>query len=395
MSRIMFTWELGGGSGHISPYLDLISKLEADGHEIFYAVKQLEKVYSLMQGKQVTWFQAPTVLIHGRHQVKPVHSYAHIIHNAGFNDPYQLAGMIKAWQNLYRLVEPDLLLFDYSPTAMLAARGSGIKTIACGTGFHLPPDSVPLTGFPGQHGKGQSPDELMSFEKKLLGIINQALDICDIPKIANLYELIQADRRVLRTLPEMDHYPGRNQANYAGIFRSPDAESPEWPSIPGPKIFAYLKPFNTLTDLLDTLTERRFPTLVHYDGISADIIEKYHSDTLKFCRKPLDMRAIGATADLAICNASHGTTAELLLQGMPLLLLPLHTEQQLVAQNAEKLGAALAAPALNPKGMSLKLRALLKDSKYREAAVKFAEQYDETSAHRVEQDILLHIDALL
>ncbi|MEY2867293.1 MAG: hypothetical protein RIQ43_1319, partial [Pseudomonadota bacterium] len=39
MANILITWEIGEGSGHIAPYLNLIKELEARGHEITFACK--------------------------------------------------------------------------------------------------------------------------------------------------------------------------------------------------------------------------------------------------------------------------------------------------------------------------------------------------------------------
>jgi len=68
--------------------------------------------------------------------------------------------------------------------------------------------------------------------------------------------LLQADEMILRTLPELDHYTGRGTANYAGIMKSPAGESPVWPEGEGPKVFAYLKSFETLPALLETLNRK-------------------------------------------------------------------------------------------------------------------------------------------
>jgi len=59
MAEIVFTWEIGAGTGHITPYLRLIQQLEAQGHHIFFIVKSLAKARSLFTGTQVTRLQAP------------------------------------------------------------------------------------------------------------------------------------------------------------------------------------------------------------------------------------------------------------------------------------------------------------------------------------------------
>src|SRR5207248_6193842 len=44
-----------------------------------------------------------------------------------------------AWRNLIRMVGPDLVIFDFSPTALLACRGLPVRRALIGSGFCCPP----------------------------------------------------------------------------------------------------------------------------------------------------------------------------------------------------------------------------------------------------------------
>ena len=116
---------------------------------------------------------------------------------------------------------------------------------------------------------------------------------------------------------------------------------------------------------------------------------------MRFVQRPLDMDAVGRTADVAICNATHGTTTQLLLSGIPLLLLPLHAEQSLVARNVERLGAGLSAPQRRPKSMELKLDTVTTTDSYRAAARKFAASYRGFCGETLTDSILETITSLL
>ncbi|NIL96492.1 MAG: hypothetical protein GTO62_04945, partial [Planctomycetales bacterium] len=79
-----------------------------------------------------------------RNRIDPPRTFAHIMHNSGFGDFDELKAMTDAWRNLYDYVRPDLIVFNHSPTALLAARGSSVKRAIIGTGFCCPDDCYPL-----------------------------------------------------------------------------------------------------------------------------------------------------------------------------------------------------------------------------------------------------------
>ena len=125
--------------------------------------------------------------------------------------------------------------------------------------------------------------------------------------------------------------------------------------------------------MLGHLRERDCPTLIYGDNLPAEITQKFASPSLNFLSAPLDLSAVADTAGLAIGNGTHGTTTELLLAGVPQLMLPLYGEQEIVANNVQRLGAGLSAPRRLPKPMVTKLQELLSNPSYRAAARSVAE----------------------
>ena len=396
MAKILFTWELGAGSGHIAPYTNLVNMLESQGHEIYYILKYLNQAHPFFKDTKVTYFQAPGEYRPVIARIRNTNSAAKILFNAGHGDVDYLTAFIKAWRNLYSAINPDLIIFDYSPTAMFAARDTGAKLLAIGTGFHLPPDMNPIPTIWNELGvKKDDKNEVLVFEKKMVKNINEAAERNDITPINHFYELYGADRKIFRTYEEMDHYSGRENAHYSGVLKSAPGAPPEWPDSPGPKIFAYLKPFKTLPKLLEKIKNKGFPTLIYGDGLSQKLVKEFACKSMVFSEKRLDMDTIGKTADLAICNAGHSASCELLLSGKPLLLLPLNLEQHMVANNIEKLGAGLTAKKLTPEGMVQKLKTLLHEDKYRLAAEDFAKKYKDQDQNQMVNDISDTINDLI
>src|SRR5690242_8008310 len=120
MSRILMTWELGAGYGHLAPLLALAKPLKAKGHEIAFAARDLKTAATLLGGTGIAVHQAPANL-----EPAPglaLHSFPQILLNTCFDDPEKLHARVQAWRKLYTDFKPDLLVSDHSPTALLAAR---------------------------------------------------------------------------------------------------------------------------------------------------------------------------------------------------------------------------------------------------------------------------------
>jgi len=395
LAKILFTWELGAGSGHIAPYINLVAHLEKQGHEVCFALKFLDKAHQYFQDTKVTYFQAPAAFTSRGKKTKNTNSYAKILYNAGYHDVNMLTAMIQSWRNLYEIIKPDIIIFDYSPTAMLAARNIDAKRVAIGTGFHLPPDTTPVPGIWAALGRDQDHLGLIEFESKILVPINEALSINKIEPLEDFCDLLKTDVKLFRSFSEMDHYQSRKNAIYSGVLKSAPGAEPKWPAKSGPKIFAYLTPFKNLPKLLAHINRRKFPTLIYGDGLSAKLRKEYASSTLHFSEHRLDMKTIGETADVAITNSGHGGACELLLSGVPSLLLPLNLEQHMVANNIVRMGAGSCAKNLDPKGMAIRLNYLLEKEKYRESAEAFATKYAKKDASSKDNQIFKSINSLL
>ena len=69
--------------------------------------------------------------------VRPAAS-CHVLGEAGFADPRGLQLVTEAWDKLLDAAAPDLVVFDHSPAAMLAAQGSAAEAGPAGQRFLLP-----------------------------------------------------------------------------------------------------------------------------------------------------------------------------------------------------------------------------------------------------------------
>ena len=400
MSRILFTWELGGGMGHVAPYLPLAKGLRDKGHEVAFVLRDLCFAETCLGQNDFSYFQAPVALAPADNRNPSPHIFAQLLHNVGYGNVELLTALVKAWQQLFGFYKPDLLICDHSPTALLAARNMECKKVVIGPSFFIPPDVTPsplLRKIP-------EPDQnvLASDEARILDNINQVLNQIGAEPVNRITQLYESDDQILTTFRELDNYrTARRQEDvmYWGTGRSGLGAKPVWPVGQGEgkrkRIFAYLRPFRTLPSLLRHLQQLQASVIVYAPELSDAIKQQFASPTLSFSPSPLDLEQIASSCDIAITNGAHTTTATFLKAGIPMLLLPIFHEQAMVAHNVELIGACLASISHNPQEMIDKLQALLNDPRFRLAAETFKKQYADFDVATMEQRMIDHVDALL
>jgi UDP:flavonoid glycosyltransferase YjiC (YdhE family) len=396
MGTILFAWQLGAGLGHLLRMKPSAEGLANCGHRIFMVARNLPRAAKVYARLGVSLLQSPAKS-EGPCLFRRGSSFAHLLANVGFGTFAEIFGLVAAWRNLFELVQPDLIVFDHSPAALLAARGFPARRVPIGSGYCCPPDTYPLAKIRAD----VSPDEAAKAQRdedRILQRLNAILKYRAQPTLERLGQLYgEVDECFLTTFEELDHYPGRSGATYWGPVNGSGGKSPDWPAANGRRIFAYLKPFPTLTDLLEILNDRKYPTLIYPDGIDREIQERYQSDTLRFVNERLNMSEVSQQCDLAILNAGHGTTCDILLAGRPILQFPLQAEQQLMAENVCRLGAGetLSPRQKDRAAMEITLDQLLIDPRYTEAAQRFAQRYANFNPQRQQAQMLQRVLELL
>ena len=108
-------------------------------------MQDLTQAEQVLAGLGVDYLQAP---LRERGDPDPIplpRTFAQLLFNTGFGRLDRLRPLASAWRSLLELVRPELIVFDHSPTAMLAARGLPAKKALIGTGFFCPPDEYPMS----------------------------------------------------------------------------------------------------------------------------------------------------------------------------------------------------------------------------------------------------------
>ena len=387
MASILFCWELGAGFGHLTPHRAALAMLRQRGHSVHVAVRDLVRASKAFEGLPFHYWQAPTPQSRPEMAYINTHNFAHILHNTGLGDSLGVAARMSAWKNIIAVTRPNVVLVDYCPTALLALRGLNIPTVVTGTGFFIPPNVSPCPVFPMVVNE-TTPEKIAREEQQLLDAINTAVARHNQPPLTSLAQLFhEVSATIFRSLPEFDHYPGRSSEGFLGLPPDPVREPINWPEGEGPRVFAYLKPFQTLDVLLTELQNRKLPTIIACDGIQKPTRQKFASPLMRFVPPTVDIAQMGRESQFAITNANLTTSVRLLLQGCPLITIPLQLEQMLVAANFQRLGTGIPLLPTVAEDIPRQLTEILTNPKYREAANVLAVKYRNLPDNYTEQSV--------
>ncbi len=232
MATILVTWELGLAMGHVGVLRPLIDRLIGQGHQVVAALKDVSQGSNLSTSSAVPCLQAPVRLNAVRTPYQLPSTFAHIMHNAGFSSVDELRPTVNAWRALYDLVRPDLIIFQHSPTAILASHGYDVRRINVGTGFCCPPDREPLPDW--RPYLKNDTDRLHDDERRVQTVANELLADWNQRPIDRLTDLYQRDTvTVLSTFAELDHFGPRPGGDYWGAWSAGFGTRPAWPEAPG------------------------------------------------------------------------------------------------------------------------------------------------------------------
>jgi hypothetical protein len=380
MATFLLTWELGQGLGHLVNLRPLAEGLRTRGHRVALALQDLSRAKAVFPSEQIEFFQSPLKQWRMA-DAGPTLSFAHVLRDNGFDDASKLAGLAEAWRSIIRSVQPDVMVLDHSPTALLAARGFTAKRVLLGTGFFCPLDESPLTCLqPWLHA---DPAALVAEERSVLATMNSVLSSWQLPPLQRVAQLYYPhDEHLLVTFSELDHYGVRPGQRYWGAWQSGFGKAPVWPAGTGKRIYAYLKPFQELPALLELLARSGMPTIVYSGGIAENLQRRFSTPTLRFEHDPLDMQKVGRECDWAILNGNHGTLVALLMAGKPTLHIPIHVEQALLVNALIRMGAGLGASPADPRHIEAQFRQMLVDTQCAAAAQAFAARHADFDADK-------------
>ncbi len=392
MARILYTWELGGGLGHLTRIYPILLALEQRGHQVSAAIRERAHVDKIWPNLLAAVHRAPHKTYPTIFENHPVKYFVDILYNIGWGEGKELRVLLYGWEELYKQIQPDFVIHDHSPTALLISQSLGLPHATLGTGFCSPPDESPTrllrTWVPAEPAREQSTSARIVENLNRLLPRSKPFD-----RPTQVYARVQEN--FLTTFAELDHFGARVDAKYWGIPNATTGARPAWPEGNGPKMFAYLHADDSLPGILKALEMLNFPCLIYISGKGPDTAITPPSAGLRIVTEHVDLAWAAQECSLGILNGSHGATAAFLLAGRPILQLPIQLEQYLGAKRTVELGAALIVDRFKPDEIAPALRRLLTDPQFAIRADQFRDQYRRCSPGTQAQLIVDRIEELL
>ena len=372
----------------------LAAELLARGHRVTMSLRDLVQPHRLLADLDIPKFQSP-VWLHKAMGLPAIQgNLAEILFQCGYLDAQALHGLVIGWRTMFQQMQPDLVVADYAPTAIVAARSLGVRSASVGIGFYSPPARRALPSLRDWEAIPEA--RLRSSEARLVATVNGILDQYGAPRMQHGADVLLGDVQLLCTWPELDHYQRAEDdvARWYGPTFLPQAgEVPQWPAGDGPNAFAYLKAGHPdHADVLQALVAEGCRVLCYMPEVVSGMAPPVTSPLLRYAAGPVSLDAACREAALCVCHAGAATLAQALLAGVPLLLMPMQTEQFLVSRQLQKVGAGINAGMLpGPADWRGVVRQLLNDSSHRSAAQAFAARH---SSFTQQAQVAALVDAL-
>lgn len=348
MKRILIAWERGKAYGHLARDIPIAERLRAAGYEVIFAVTDLRVAGELLCPAGFSFVSAPYLQSTAPAGYNPA-SYAEMMLKHGYSDSKVLRGVISAWTQIIRWLQPVGMIADHAPSALLAARAFSIPTMTLGTGWEVPPTTSPFPWL--QFDSHPDPARLQLEEALICRTINEALDYLKIPTIETLSDIFAPSTHFLTTFEELDQSrlncseicfsrSGTSYVGYIGTDFAFPAVSWKRSRQSAPNIFAYLRPEFDNALLLEALyvMARKGANVVCAMPGATD-------DDVAAARPLLDLRPYGlrlgamlAEAQLFVGYGGAGAVSRALLAGVPVFLGPAILERQVTAELARRLG---------------------------------------------------------
>ena len=223
MPSIFLGTEADEGMGHVVPWSGFIALALEHGYEVHMGAPDVGLLNTHLGEchPKVGIWSSPCL---GKNAQSIEHSFSvtswsELLVSLGYADAKALIGAVKAWRSILTRVEPSVVLADYAPALILAAKSLNVPVFEVGNGFCVPPLTPEQECFPGI--KNRDEHALTSANAQLVRAYNECLGFFGSRRISAFAETKDWPvARVVMSPHELDPYGLRVGVVYAGLLQS-------------------------------------------------------------------------------------------------------------------------------------------------------------------------------
>lgn len=361
MAKVLLTWEGGAYLGHEMKVTAAAAVLKAAGHAVVIVAPHGTAANAAAQRHGLGWqpLPAPPDTPWPAANV-PWKSWASMLWQFGFQSAEMVDDRFRAWDALFQREQPDVVLAESAPFAILSARVLQVPVAEIGVGYNVPPAWSPFPPF--RDAEAFVPADALQLEATIVRTLERTLGVRG---GRALHEWVCAPERRVTSIPEVDPYDGFDDPQRPRIGPLPpldfDGTRPTWRS-GAPRVLAYLRArFIHLAPFLRAAGALRGDAVVVCPDATAEHVALARQLKLRLHLQPVSVAELLPRADLVVSHGG-GMMGEALVRGRRCVAVPSHYEQFLTAMalHGRRLGVVLDPAA--PQHYERSLRHALADA---------------------------------
>ncbi|MBJ3784818.1 glycosyltransferase [Devosia sediminis] len=336
--RILLAWEGGAGRGHVMT-LKVMAEALGPSHLYEAALCRMDHAAEIAPLCELVYPCAGLYLHPGPRKAlgwPRAATWSDFLGDLCFAFPERLKLQFDWWLDVLRTRRIDLVIGDFAPVSLLAARVLGIPSVCVGTGYSAPPPGMKqfpilLTQY----------TTLVHDEAALLANVNALLSAAGTAPLECFADIYDASVSMPRTIRQLDPYHGRRTE----ALLPPLNEALPRASTAGDEVFLYFSTAETAyAPLVDALCALDLPVRAYLPGVDAAIAARLAGSGVMIERAAVPVEQIAARSRMTLNAGQHGSICMALGLGLPQLAFPQHLEQEYHARRAADLGALDIVP---------------------------------------------------
>lgn len=336
MPRVLLACEGGAGRGHVVTLKTIAEALE-DRFLFDAALCRMEHADEIRPACDAVYPGASLPYLREERRARgnvPAATWGEFMGDTGFRDHEFLSRQIAWWQEVIRVRDIALVVGDFAPCALLAARSVGVPAVAVGNGYTTPPPG--LEAFPvflPQYA------ERIFDEAGMVECVNRAATPLGVPPLRWLPEVYTCETQLVCTLPMLDPYAGNRREPLlppvTGLSSGVDIGGG------GEEVFIYFSTTELAEPgMVEAVADLGVPTRTFMPGIEPETARRLEASGVTVERAPVPPNELVRRTRLMVNAGQHGTLCTGLAAGIPQVAIPQQLEQLYNATRAGERGVA-------------------------------------------------------